>query len=92
MTLYRHCACSVMERYPANGKLLKAYGRFLEFVRNDPWGASKFYTEAVKQGVNDSLLSMAGNSAEAAVVTSFSGSTANARLGAIDERVSCPAA
>jgi hypothetical protein len=28
----------VLERYPTNGKLLKVYGRFLEFVRNDPWG------------------------------------------------------
>eukprot|EP00775_Hariotina_reticulata_P003514 gene3514-3784_t len=28
----------VMERYPANGKLLKVYGRFLEYVMDDPWG------------------------------------------------------
>lgn len=31
----------VMDRFPANGKLLKIYGRFLEYVRNDPWNASK---------------------------------------------------
>jgi len=30
-----------MDRFPANGKLLKIYGRFLEFVRNDPWNASR---------------------------------------------------
>lgn len=24
-------------RYPTNGKLLRIYGRFLEYVRNDPW-------------------------------------------------------
>jgi Tfp pilus assembly protein PilF len=28
----------VLERYPTNGNLLKVYGRFLEYVRNDPWG------------------------------------------------------
>jgi len=30
-----------MDRFPANGKLLKIYGRFLEYVRNDPWNASR---------------------------------------------------
>lgn len=33
----------MLERYPSNGRLLKIYGRFLEFVRNDPWSAAKFY-------------------------------------------------
>lgn len=31
----------VMDRFPANGRLLKVYGRFLEYVRNDPWNASR---------------------------------------------------
>lgn len=35
-------ACRVMDRFPANGKLLKIYGRFLEYVRNDPWNASRY--------------------------------------------------
>lgn len=26
--------CRVMERYPNNGRLLKIYGRFVEYVRN----------------------------------------------------------
>lgn len=27
----------VLERYPGNGRLLKIYGRFLEYCKNDPW-------------------------------------------------------
>jgi hypothetical protein len=51
-----------MELYPKNGKLLKVYGRYLEYVRNDPWTAGKFYGEALKLGTSESLLSlMAGN-------------------------------
>lgn len=49
----------MLERYPNNGKLLKAYGRFLEFVRNEPWAANKFYAEAAKLGTSESLLSLA---------------------------------
>eukprot|EP00879_Flechtneria_rotunda_P013062 GHRR01013642.1.p1 GENE.GHRR01013642.1~~GHRR01013642.1.p1 ORF type:complete len:1083 (+),score=308.01 GHRR01013642.1:2122-5370(+) len=48
----------VLERYNNNGRLLKVYGRFLEHVRNDPWTASKFYEEAIRQGTTESLLSM----------------------------------
>lgn len=29
----------VLERYPTNGRLLKIYGRFLEYCKNDPWCA-----------------------------------------------------
>jgi Tfp pilus assembly protein PilF len=39
----------VLERYPRNAKLLRSYGRFLEGVRNDPYGAAKYYAEADKQ-------------------------------------------
>lgn len=49
-------SCRVLERYPGNGKLLKIYGRFLEYVRDDPSTAAKYYEEAVKLGVADSLL------------------------------------
>lgn len=48
----------VLERYPDNGRLLKIYGRFLEYVRNDPWSANKFYAEAIKNGLNDSLMAL----------------------------------
>jgi len=30
--------CLLCCRHPSNGKLLKVYARFLEFVQNDPWG------------------------------------------------------
>ena len=39
----------VLERYPSNAKLLRSYARFLEGVRNDPWGAAKYYAEADRQ-------------------------------------------
>lgn len=51
-------SCRVLERYPSNGRLLKVYGRFLEYVRNDPWTASRYYDEAKKLGTTESLLSM----------------------------------
>jgi hypothetical protein len=49
----------VLERYPNNGKLLKVYGRFLEFVRNDPWTANRYYVEALKAGTKENLLELA---------------------------------
>ena len=39
----------VLDRYPRNAKLLRSYGCFLENVKNDPWGAAKYYAEAEKQ-------------------------------------------
>ena len=54
-------ACRVMELYPKNGKLLKVYGRYLEFVRNDPWTAGKYYAEALKLGTSESLLNLLGD-------------------------------
>jgi hypothetical protein len=50
-----------MELYPRNGKLLKVYGRYLEYVRNDPWTAGKFYSEALKLGTSESLLGLLGD-------------------------------
>jgi hypothetical protein len=41
--------------------LLKAYGRFEEYVVNDPWTANKFYQMACKEGLTESMLSLAGN-------------------------------
>lgn len=59
-----------MERYPNNGRLMKVYGRFLEYVRNEPWIASRFYDEAMKQGTTESLLSLTrGQSGESAAGT-----------------------
>lgn len=40
----------VMERYPQNGQLLKAYGRFLEHVKGEPSMANKFYRCVVGGG------------------------------------------
>jgi hypothetical protein len=71
-----------MDRFPANGKLLKIYGRFLEYVRNDPWNASRFYSEAMKQGTSESLLSLAGSSTE-----SDSNGKLSQLLGTVDEKV-----
>jgi PAS domain-containing protein len=48
----------VLERYPGNGKVLKVYGRFLEFVRHKPGTAAKYYEEALRQGTSESLLAM----------------------------------
>lgn len=49
----------MLERYPDNGKILKVYGRFLEFVRNEPTIAAKFYAEALKHGTTESIMAMA---------------------------------
>jgi PAS domain-containing protein len=68
----------VLERYPDNGKLLKVYGRFLEFVRNDPWTAAKYYDEALKQGTSESLLAMTAGQAGSERLT--------AAIGANDEK------
>jgi hypothetical protein len=48
----------VMERYPGNGKLLRAYGKFLEDVKHDPWAANRQYQEALKVGVGDSMINL----------------------------------
>lgn len=47
-----------LERYPGNGKLLKVYARFLEYIRNDPRSASLFYQQAAKAGTSESLLNL----------------------------------
>lgn len=53
----------MLERYPNNGKLRKIYGRFQEYVRNDPWTAGSCYTEAMKQGLNDNLMGLVNGTA-----------------------------
>ncbi|GBF92718.1 hypothetical protein Rsub_05087, partial [Raphidocelis subcapitata] len=50
----------VLERYPTNGRLLKIYGRFLEYCKNDPWTANRYYMEAMKQGTGESLMALVG--------------------------------
>lgn len=77
-----------MERYPNNGKILKVYGRFLEYVANDPWKASRYYAEAMKLGTEESLLSLAGSSAEDDVLKILQGTKTEEGLGAVDEKVS----
>ncbi|GLC33063.1 hypothetical protein PLESTB_000374500 [Pleodorina starrii] len=53
----------VLDRYPSSVKLLRSYGRFLEEVKNDPWTAAKYYSEADKveeqqeNAANDAMLS-----------------------------------
>jgi hypothetical protein len=33
----------VLDRYPSNGRILRAYGRFLEWVQNEPSRAQRYY-------------------------------------------------
>ncbi|KAG2487286.1 hypothetical protein HYH03_014127 [Edaphochlamys debaryana] len=40
---------TVLERYPKAVKLLRSYANFLETVKNDPWTAAQYYSEAEKQ-------------------------------------------
>ena len=48
------CPGRVVERYPRNTKLLKAYARFLEDVQHDPVRANRYYSEADKNRSSDS--------------------------------------
>lgn len=50
----------VLERYPSSGRLLRAYGRFLEWVRNEPSMAQRCYTEALRKGMGESLMALVG--------------------------------
>ncbi|EFJ43613.1 hypothetical protein VOLCADRAFT_96265 [Volvox carteri f. nagariensis] len=45
----------VLETYGSNYRLVRLYGKFLETVKNDPWGALEYYTEAdrLEQEKND---------------------------------------
>ncbi len=71
-----------MDRYPANGKLLKVYGRYMEFVCNDPWGACKYYAESAKLGTEESLLNLAASSTDGDIQTKLT-----VMLGTVDEKV-----
>ncbi|KAG2434419.1 hypothetical protein HYH02_012249 [Chlamydomonas schloesseri] len=48
----------VLERYPANGKLLRCYGKFLEDVKHDPVAAARVYGEASRNGGGDAILNL----------------------------------
>jgi len=48
----------MMERYPNNGKVLKCYGKFLEEVKNDISGATKYYAEGNRIGSTDAIMNM----------------------------------
>ncbi|GIL43455.1 hypothetical protein Vafri_932 [Volvox africanus] len=39
---------AALARYPSSPKLLRGYGKFLEAVKNNPWKASKYFSEAEK--------------------------------------------
>jgi hypothetical protein len=41
-----------------NGKLLKVWGRFQEWVLHDPSRASRSYAEAIKRGISDNMLNL----------------------------------
>jgi hypothetical protein len=45
-------------RYPQNGKLLKVWGRFQEWVLHDTSRAARSYAEAVKRGLGDNMLNL----------------------------------
>ncbi|KAG2494507.1 hypothetical protein HYH03_007275 [Edaphochlamys debaryana] len=36
----------VLESYGSSPKLVRLYGKFLETIKNDPWGAAEYFTEA----------------------------------------------
>lgn len=41
-----------------NGKLLKVWGRFQEWVLHDPHRAARSYAEAIKRGLGDNMLNL----------------------------------
>jgi hypothetical protein len=64
-----------MKTYSAT---LQVYACFLEYVRNEPGAASRFYEAAIKAGTSESLLAL----------TAAEGGTAGlAAAGQIDEKV-----
>ncbi|WIA20263.1 hypothetical protein OEZ85_006098 [Tetradesmus obliquus] len=71
----------VLERYPDSGKLLKVYGRFLEFVQNDPEAARHYYSAATHHGTSDSMVKMVSSALAVA------GGSAGSAAAAIDEKV-----
>lgn len=32
-----------LRRYPTSSKILRSYGQFLEYAKNDPWKAAQYY-------------------------------------------------
>jgi hypothetical protein len=52
------CALAVLQ----NGKLLKVYGRFQEWVLHDPHKAARSYAEAIKRGLGDNMLNLTSES------------------------------
>lgn len=45
----------VLEMYGNSPKLVRLYGKFLETIKNDPWGAAEYYAEAerLEEAKND---------------------------------------
>lgn len=57
----------------------QVYGRFLEYVRNEPGAAGRYYEAAMKAGTSESLL---------ALTTAEGGAARLSAAGQIDEKVS----
>eukprot|EP00198_Chlamydomonas_reinhardtii_P013356 XP_001702693.1 predicted protein [Chlamydomonas reinhardtii] len=72
---------TVLERYPYSAKMIKGYARFLEGVKNDPWRASKFFTEAEK------LEAEREEEAAALELEGLDGDNDSRLLNKVDERV-----
>jgi hypothetical protein len=45
-----------------NGKMLKVWGRFQEWVLHDPSRAARSYAEAIKRGISDNMLNLTSTS------------------------------
>jgi hypothetical protein len=48
---------------------LQVYARFLEYVRNEPGAAGRFYEAAIKEGTSESLLALTAAEGGAAGLT-----------------------
>ncbi len=73
-----------IERYPSNGRLLRAYGRLLEVVSHDPLAANHCYQEALKLGLHDSMMSLAGGNG---MDSTDAAGRLSGMAGGIDEKV-----
>ncbi|KXZ56448.1 hypothetical protein GPECTOR_1g400 [Gonium pectorale] len=80
---------SALVRYPASPKLLRGYGKFLETVKNNPWRAAKYFSEAEKlldqQQQDEATMAVMG-AGEAGIGGGMAGSGAHL-LHRVDERV-----
>lgn len=83
--LARSCSCSVLDRYPTNGRLLRAYGRYLEWVAHRPGPAQRCYGEALRAGLRESLAELIADGGAGTVVAAGADEGRSA-IGTLDER------